>query len=78
MGAPPLALSLNRGLLSVANDGGDVALIHKNSMKESNKWTAHNNAIFDVKWRTDFDHHLGTASGDKSIIIWDISTGLEL
>ena len=67
-------MSLNDQLLCVANDGGDVALLDKNSMIERHKWTAHYNAIFDVKWRYGIDHHLGTASGDKSIIIWDTNT----
>lgn len=58
----------------MANDGGDVALIDKYEMKETSKWMAHNNAIFDVKWRPGFDNHLGTASGDKSIMVWDINT----
>lgn len=74
VGAPPLAMCLNYELLCVANDSGDVALIDKNSMIGRHKWTAHFNAIFDVKWRKGFEHHLGTASGDKSIIIWDTNT----
>ncbi|CAG2111685.1 unnamed protein product [Medioppia subpectinata] len=75
VGAPPLALALNHRLLSVANDGGDVALLDKSDLNLRHKWTAHNNAIFDIKWRPEFDHHLGTASGDKSISVWDINKG---
>jgi len=57
----------------VANDSGDVCLLNKTKLIESKKWTAHNNAIFDIKWRSGCDNQLATASGDKSIIIWDIN-----
>jgi WD40 repeat protein len=57
----------------VANDSGDVSIINKTKLIECKKWTAHNNAIFDIKWRNGCDHQLVTASGDKSIIIWDVN-----
>ncbi|XP_054166634.1 denticleless protein homolog [Oppia nitens] len=73
VGAPPLAMAMNDGLLSVANDGGDMALVNSRDMTVRKTWRAHNNAIFDVKWRPSSDDHLGTASGDKSITIWDVN-----
>ena len=41
------------------------------------EWSAHNNAIFDLKW-TDTEPWVLTASGDQTAALWDVSRGCRL
>jgi len=38
-------------------------------------WRAHQNAIFDFTW-SENDSKVVTASGDQSLVVWDVATGL--
>ncbi|RWS14027.1 denticleless protein-like protein [Dinothrombium tinctorium] len=70
----PLSLSTNSESLAVVTEYGNISLLTKKELKKVQIWQGHNNAIFDVKWRINYDNHILTASGDQSVALWDIFT----
>ena len=75
------------GLLAVVDEEGfatilDTAAPLPQSLKEAQEtgfrpprqFVAHNNAVFDVCWCHD-DERLVTASGDTTLVVWDVETG---
>ncbi|RUP44333.1 WD40-repeat-containing domain protein, partial [Jimgerdemannia flammicorona] len=79
---PPFACAYsnnaNEGkLLAVADEDGAIAILdtqRDNTLeweKSRDTFHAHDNAIFDVKWRTD-DQSMLTASGDQTARLWDM------
>lgn len=70
--SPPIAISLRDDNLLVTNDNGDISLIRKQCFQEKLQFSAHSSAIFDVKWRPDYQHHCISGSGDRTVKLWDI------
>lgn len=77
--SPSVAMAVDNdtGMLAVANDIGDVALLDPNQkLEEHAKFRAHHCAVFDLKYRPNMgDRHILTASGDKNIVLWDYQRG---
>jgi WD40 repeat protein len=71
-GSAPLASSrLNSDTVAVAHEDGYVNLLSFKELKSKTCWSAHDNAIFDIKSSSD-NKSLITASGDTTIRIWDV------
>ncbi|RHY25039.1 hypothetical protein DYB32_008547 [Aphanomyces invadans] len=78
-------------LLAVADEEGWVSLFtthdrkphlpqhHQscNHERPMSKFSAHQNAIFDLIWCSD-DAHIATASGDQHLSVWDVETSAKL
>ncbi|XP_076443054.1 uncharacterized protein LOC143281687 isoform X2 [Babylonia areolata] len=79
----PVVCQFGRGgsshLCAVTNEDGLVSLydtrsnlsVEKNRIV--NRWCAHKNAVFDFLW-TNGDSQSLTASGDQTVVLWDMST----
>lgn len=71
---PLLAIAIRNGIsrdLVLAAESGMVRVLDLDGLKIKQEWSAHENAIFDLKWRPSHDHCL-TASGDTSFSLWDM------
>ena len=73
---PLLAIAIRDGSSSsqdmlVAAESGIVRLMDGDRMITKQEWQAHDNAIFDLKWRPGHDQCL-TSSGDTSFSLWDM------
>lgn len=55
-----------------ASEFGYVYVIDAERLRPMFNFSAHNNAIFDVKWRPEFDNQILTASGDQSLALWNL------
>ncbi|RHY55166.1 hypothetical protein DYB38_003949, partial [Aphanomyces astaci] len=79
-------------LLAVADEEGWVSLFATHDRKPRmlpphhqacdherpvSKFSAHQNAIFDLIWCSD-DAHIATASGDQHLSVWDVETSAKL
>lgn len=71
--SPITVITKNDEKICLANDMGTVVLLDKKSMVEDIKFDAHDAAIFDIKWRPNYDEVFLTASGDRNIALWDIN-----
>ena len=71
---PPLAIHLNGSQrLAIASEKGCLFIADTKYVKIVEKWQAHSNAIFDVKWRPGSSNQLLTVSGDQSFTLWDLN-----
>lgn len=62
----------------VAEDDGHLDLINCERMYTLRRFKAHNNSIFDVKFRPNQNKHVLTTSGDRSIGFWDLENEIFL
>ncbi|KAI9095511.1 WD40-repeat-containing domain protein [Phlyctochytrium arcticum] len=65
--------------LAVADEDGTIGLLdtrhgaaHELEVPRT-KWTAHNNAVFDICWAAN-DQQLMSAAGDQTARVWDVET----
>lgn len=74
----PLACAkLDNDILAVANEDGSINMVGMKKLKNIDHWIGHDNAIFDLKCTP--DHRLlVTASGDKTIVQWDVQAKKKL
>lgn len=68
----PVASEFKNGYLIIAEDDGHLNLINCERMYTVYRFKAHNNSIFDTKFRPNEHRQALTASGDRSIVIWDL------
>ena len=70
--AVPVASEFKNGYLVIAEDDGHLSLINCERMYTVYRFKAHNNSIFDTKFRPNEHKQVLTASGDRSIVVWDL------
>ncbi|CAH0492138.1 unnamed protein product [Peronospora farinosa] len=66
-----VSYAYNKTLLVAVDEEGAVGIVETARKRWKSRWTAHQNAIFDVLWTQD-DTQVLTAAGDLQIKIWDV------
>lgn len=69
---PGLAMAFNDDVLGVATEYGGVYILDSSSLSAKKLFFAHDNSIFDIKWRPNHNKQILTSSGDQSVALWDI------
>ena len=70
-----LAIADEEGMVTIVNAAGKLPGLDIDPDFRPFQWTAHDNAIFDVAWCHD-DQRMLTASGDQTVRLWDVETGV--
>ena len=63
-------------VIAVVTELGSLALLNVGTLSLIKNWQVHKNAIFDVSWRPGEVSHVLTSSGDQSICLFDVYSGL--